>query len=576
MEMKMKMEAVMFCLLSLVVFVVMVSAVETDTQTVETNSGSLDPIWQERAVEAKKAAQESFNPNPTQVTNEVNGDVHKTAKQSNARKHESDQVNDHVHKSVTQKESHNLDSENRGKLDPVWQERAVEAKKAANEAYNPNPSEILDQFNGNVHKSVKQTKSQKLDSDNRGKLDPVWQARAIEAKKAAQEAYNPNPSEVMDQVNGHVHKATEGQNSTRRDLHKYKGPCVASNPIDQCWRCDKNWAKNRMKLADCALGFGRHTTGGKGGEIYVVTDPSDNDLVNPKPGTLRHAVIQPEPLWIIFAHHMVIRLSEELIMTSNKTIDARGAQVHIAHGAGITLQFVQNIIIHNLRIHDVKAGNGGLIRSSVDHFGYRTQSDGDGISIFGSTNIWIDHISMSNCQDGLIDIVQCSTAITISNSHFTRHNDVMLFGASDSYSDDRKMQITVAFNHFGQGLVQRMPRCRWGFFHIVNNDYTHWLMYAIGGSKNPTILSQGNRFIAPPNRNAKEVTKRDYASESEWKNWLWRSEGDLMMNGAFFTPSGNPKQNLDFPDLIGPKPGTYANWITRFSGSLNCFEKKPC
>lgn len=34
----------------------------------------------------------------------------------------------------------------------------------------------------------------------------------------------------------------------------------------------------------------------------------------------------------------------------------------------------------------------------------------------------------------------------------------MLFGASDAYADDAIMQITVAFNHFGKGLVQRMPR----------------------------------------------------------------------------------------------------------------------
>ena len=81
----------------------------------------------------------------------------------------------------------------------------------------------------------------------------------------------------------------------------------------------------------------------------------------------------------------------------------------------------------------------------------------------------------------------------------------MLFGSSDSNSKDEIMQITLAFNHFGQGLVQRMPRCRFGFFHVVNNDYTHWIMYAIGGSSHPTILSQGNRYIAPENEAAKEV-----------------------------------------------------------------------
>lgn len=80
-----------------------------------------------------------------------------------------------------------------------------------------------------------------------------------------------------------------------------------------------------------------------------------------------------------------------------------------------------------------------------------------------------------------------------------------MLGASDSFSGDQFMQVTVAFNHFGQGLVQRMPRCRWGFFHVVNNDYTHWQLYAIGGSMHPTIISQGNKFIAPNNIYLKQV-----------------------------------------------------------------------
>lgn len=147
-------------------------------------------------------------------------------------------------------------------------------------------------------------------------------------------------------------------------------------------------------------------------------------MVNPKPGTLRHAVIQKEPLWIIFKQSMVIKLNQELIMNSDKTIDGRGAEVHIAYGAGITVQFVKNIIIHGIHIHDIHMGSGGLIRDSVDHYGFRSASDGDGISIFGSQDIWIDHVSMKTCHDGLIDIIQASTGITISNAHFTDHNEV--------------------------------------------------------------------------------------------------------------------------------------------------------
>lgn len=61
-------------------------------------------------------------------------------------------------------------------------------------------------------------------------------------------------------------------------------------------------------------------------------------------------------------------------------------------------------------------------------------------------------------------------------------------------------------------------RCRHGYFHVVNNDYTHWEMYAIGGSANPTINSQGNRFLAPRNRFAKEVSLS--VSQSVYKVWI--------------------------------------------------------
>ncbi|CAA6660880.1 unnamed protein product [Spirodela intermedia] len=342
--------------------------------------------------------------------------------------------------------------------------------------------------------------------------DDSWKARADEARAAALAAYNPDPEAVAAHANEKVHELLVG-NSTRRELRRYTGKCLATNPIDRCWRCRDDWATRRKQLAKCALG----------------------------PGTLRHAAIQPEPLWIVFARDMIIHLSEELLVTSYKTIDGRGANVHIAYGAGITLQFVQHVIIHGLHIHDIKAGGGGMIRDSLAHYGLRARSDGDGISIFGASNIWIDHVSMSNCMDGLIDVVQGSTAITISNNHFTHHDHRHVPGR-------RIMQITVAFNHFGRGLVQRMPRCRWGFFHVLNNDYTHWLMYAIGGAS-------GQRS---------SVTHRVDSWDSAWKTWKWRSEGDLMMNG------------YSNKDMIKAKPGTFVTRLTRFAGALACRVNRGC
>ncbi|MBA0624619.1 hypothetical protein Godav_009948 [Gossypium davidsonii] len=222
------------------------------------------------------------------------------------------------------------------------------------------------------------------------------------------------------------------------------------------------------KLSNCVPGFAHGTTGGKGGEFYVVTDPIDN-ATDPKPRTLLHA---------------------DLIVTSDKTINARVANMEICNGAGITVQFVKNVIIH----HNIPT-KGGKIKDGENHHGLRGASDGDGVSLFRDTNISFDHLSHHHCADGLIDAIQGSTVATVSNCHFTDHNDVMLFRASDSYSADKKMQDIVGLNHFGKGLVERMLRCRFGFIHFINNDYNHWFLYAIGGTSHPTNISQGNRYL---------------------------------------------------------------------------------
>ncbi|KAJ8441311.1 hypothetical protein Cgig2_024823 [Carnegiea gigantea] len=413
---------------------------------------------------------------------------------------------------------------------------------------------------------------------NPSMLDGYWLMREAEANKIFHESYHPDPYNVTNHFNREVFMHLKAMDNTRRNImgKNNNAQCMATNPIDACWRCQPNWANDRKRLANCVMGFGKDITAGKAGRVYVVTDPSDEDMVNLKPGTLRHAVIQDEPLWIIFAHPMNIKLNQELIMNSHKTIDARGANVHIANGCGITIQYAKNIIIHGLHIHDIVPGSGGLIRDSPAHYGYRTKSDGDGISIFGSSQIWIDHVSLARTADGLIDIIQASTAITISNCHMTHHDQVMLFGAQNNFVKDNKMQVTVAFNHFGKGLIQRMPRCRFGFFHIVNNDYTHWMMYAIGGSQNPTIISQGNRFIAPDNLDAKEVTKRE-APESEWKSWNWISEQDYFLNGAFFRASGSMNIAKDMKGkLIPSSPGTMVGLLTQFTGPRKCIPGECC
>ncbi|XP_076918289.1 pectate lyase 1-like [Bidens hawaiensis] len=364
-----------------------------------------------------------------------------------------------------------------------------------------------------------------------------------------------------------------GGNLTRRDLAE----CSAVNIIDKCWRCKPDWDTNRQALAECAAGFAKGTTGGKGGEPYVVTDPTDDDAANPKQGTLRAGVVQNKPLWITFEKDMVITLTQELVINSDKTIDGRGAKVEIT-GTGLSLYNVKNVIIHGIHIHDVKEAPGGLIKNSDGPPGMRHKTDGDGICVTGSTQIWIDHCSFSKGVDGLIDVTLRSTGVTISNSKFTQHHKAILLGAHNSHAEDKAMQATVAFNFFGDGCDQRMPRCRFGFFQIVNNNYDSWGTYAIGGSAAPTILSQGNRFNAPDDKIKKNVLVRADAAEEEWKTWNWRSEKDTLLNGAIFLASGvdpvlSPEQTAG---MIVAEPGESVPQLTNAAGALACVIGQPC
>ncbi|CAN6878554.1 unnamed protein product [Brassica oleracea var. botrytis] len=356
----------------------------------------------------------------------------------------------------------------------------------------------------------------------------------------------------------------------------YTTPKPLLNPIDSCWRRNPNWASNRRALADCAVGFGKAAIGGKYGSVYVVTNPSDNPE-NPRPGTLRHAVIQSKPLWITFARDMVIVLQNELIMNSYKTIDGRGAKVEIAYGACITVQHVNHIIIHGISIHDCKPGKSGRVRSSPTHIGSRKGSDGDAIAIFDSSHIWIDHCFFSRCQDGLIDVLHASTAVTISNNYFTQHDKVMLLGHNDNNVEDRIMRVTIAFNHFGPGLIERMPRVRLGYAHIANNRYEKWQMYAIGGSANPTIFSEGNYFVASDDPSKKQVTKR-IESGYDSKRWKWRTSKDVFKNGAYFVQSGYGTVTPLYgrAEWFPVSHGSLVPSLTSSAGPLRCYSGRTC
>ena len=125
-------------------------------------------------------------------------------------------------------------------------------------------------------------------------------------------------------------------------------------------------------------------------KLYLSNIADDGD------GSLRMACKSKKPLWIVFDVSGVIMLSSAIKVQSFKTIDGRGQRVKFM-GNGLQLRECEHVIICNL---EFEGGRG---------------HDVDGIQLKpNSKHVWIDRCSLSDYDDGLIDITRQCTDITVS------------------------------------------------------------------------------------------------------------------------------------------------------------------
>ncbi|KAL6011205.1 hypothetical protein ACLOJK_001650 [Asimina triloba] len=335
-------------------------------------------------------------------------------------------------------------------------------------------------------------------------------------------------------------------------------------------------------LAGQAEGFGRAAIGGLHGPVYHVTslagiapplllllymsleltswDNKDQGRVMQPTqfiivsydgiGSLRAGCRRQEPLWIVFEVSGTIHLNSYLNVSSYKTIDGRGQRIKLM-GKGLRLKECEHVIVCNL---EFEGGRG---------------PDVDGIQIKpNSRHIWIDRCTLSDFDDGLIDITRESTDITVS-----RHDKTMLIGADAKHVGDRCMRVTI-HHCFFDGTRQRHPRVRFAKVHLYNNYTRNWGIYAVCASVESQILSQHNIYeagqkkvvfkympeklqkmhIYPVQNSACRVDGA--AADCEQPNsGFVRSEGDIFLNGA--KPSLVPCPGVD---SVFDASGFYSTW----------------
>lgn len=172
------------------------------------------------------------------------------------------------------------------------------------------------------------------------------------------------------------------------------------------------------------------------------------------------------------------RQRDVIEVRSDKTIvGVKGAELA---GIGLNISGQHNIIIRNLIIH---------------------HADPDGIAARRSHHIWVDHCDIYSQDeakredwDGLIDLTQGSSYLTVSYCHIHDHHKACLLNSGTMHWEDNgKNRATYHHNAFIR-TDQRNPRIGYGLGHVFCNYYEDIGSYAIGMHTQARVLSEHNWF----------------------------------------------------------------------------------
>ncbi len=219
------------------------------------------------------------------------------------------------------------------------------------------------------------------------------------------------------------------------------------------------------------------TTGGKGYSEVTVDNVSDlkayakagNKIIYVKPGTYMGPVE----------------------VGSNVTIYGyQGAIIaQPTTGSAMKLSGSKNVIIRNLKFKGV---------------GAHDDDDEDCLQVnHESKNVWIDHVDVYDGHDGNLDITNASDYVTISWTKFsytsasTGHQFSNLIGNSKTKTSDRgHLNVTIHHTWWADGVVERMPRVRFGKVHVANNLFdSKNASYCVRAAVEADIRIERNVFI---------------------------------------------------------------------------------
>lgn len=261
-----------------------------------------------------------------------------------------------------------------------------------------------------------------------------------------------------------------------------------------------------------AVGFGRYTTGGRGGEVYHVTNLNDAGA-----GSFRDAVSKPGRI-VVFDVSGIINLQSTLIFSGNSTIAGQTAPGDgvMLYGDRVSFSGASNLIVRHFR---VRMGIGGT--SAKDAAGVANGSD-----------MMFDHMSVNWGRDETFSISWDSKGTEPGN--ITIQNSIIGQGL-ETHSCGGLVQTDGGVTLFRNLYIDnktRNPKVK-GLNQFVNNVVYNWGGgggYIMGGSAGDSwAVIENNYFIKGPSTGSTAAFVR---STETFQVYQKNNMLDYDLNGA--------------------------------------------
>ncbi len=227
------------------------------------------------------------------------------------------------------------------------------------------------------------------------------------------------------------------------------------------------------------------------GTPYLLTGGSLGPSVNAATlDDLKMYLASPDPYVVSFSG--LIQGVDLIPIASDKTLLGVGDSAHL-DGIELQINGSRNVIIRNLTVSNVVADGTGIANDAIEITG-------------GARNVWIDHCELysdllhgKDYYDGLLDIKNESSFITVSWSNIHDHFKASLISSGDEQVGDTVIRATYHHNYF-HDCGSRLPSIRFGRAHVFDNYYfNNTTGSCVDSRMGAVVRAEGNYFSSSKN-----------------------------------------------------------------------------